>query len=76
MINLPFDQPGSPQSADDEPLELCPALLVDQATADNAGEVTEMISEMLADDLPEEMHEDLRGRLSDLARRFPAQVRD
>jgi hypothetical protein len=69
LDDLTEDESASELEAED----LCPATLVESATADTAAEIADILVELLADEtVPEAMRRDTRSRLADLYRRFPA----
>lgn len=53
-------------------MEINPAQMVEQATADTAEETASRLVQLLGDpQMPEAMRDDIRMRLADLYRRFP-----
>jgi hypothetical protein len=54
---------------------LCPAEMVWEATPETAPRVASQLNRMLMDpNMPEPMRDDIRSRLSDLGRRFEAEL--
>lgn len=52
--------------------ELCPAMLVEHATAETAADIADVLHELLSDEaVPETMRRDTRARIANLHRRFP-----
>lgn len=55
--------------------EICPAVMVDQATSDNAqGVLNELLALLTIRKIPEDFRNEIRARITDLHRRFPEQL--